>query len=768
MSKLSTRSSGRAPLYQVAEAVQTAMRERGAELVRQDMAEAVLNMESLNTNPALNKAVDRFYDDSVAMLKSAYEAAGIKTEAHVDSAGRKHAGYTEAQWRAGVVALAAAGDAGRYVQEAYSVRQPSSGKNIDVIDFSSMNIDSTNFRQEARMNLEAFDDRELKANLPFSVVFNIQAARQNSFGEAFYPTVVVTPDQSGLDIAVRRTMVFNEVRHDPTGKAMDFHRVNLINAVIDPTILLNDSIQATPIYLSGSAANNACFTSAVTPTPITIQGLSYDTAPLAFGVELDLLGLSSTSALIQNGALDNTDSLDQRIVLNNLYLQMTAADATVSVFQFNTLYLPRAQWQKSPEGFDRELMLNFVTVDLPLTKATLDVTGLPAVGLTGSPAAPSQTVSNALYGLFHQTAYANLIVRLGVNVTGQANIELGNVQVAATPVTIQSVWQPGANGTLTQVTDGTILTAVATAFGTMTMVGYDLQAARSNINRRVRGLLVTSVEQNERYTIPLGPPVTSPNPVTSTKSSTDMAAPITAARIRNDNLAVTKLLAYRDQLAAYNQSNKYTVATPQIEGIGRLLVHPFFYTENVDCLELVNSIKSQDRALDVSAALINKIRERVYQAYTESGYQPALDAATGGTGETPTVLIGTDPTTQRHLIIPGDTRLMSIGFDHEVVTSYDIRMRDRIYVTFVRKGLSGPDPLSFGAMAWMPELATNIQVTRNNATTTETMVQPRVLHINTCPILIEFLLSNLGEAVGDRLAVPFQTVTYVDPNENIN
>jgi hypothetical protein len=285
------------------------------------------------------------------------------------------------------------------------------------------------------------------------------------------------------------------------------------------------------------------------------------------------------------------------------------------------------------------------------------------------------------------------------------------------------------------------------------MVGYDLLAYRSNLNRRTRGLQVTTVMQNERYMIPLGSPVTCPNPVTATRTSTDMAAPITAARIRNDNNAVTKLLQYADTLNALMVSADRRIPVPSVEGIGRHLVRPFFERTTIVVDDIVASLNSQNRAEDVSAALVNKIREVVYRAYRDSGYQPALDALTGGTGEKPTVLIATDPVIQRHLMVSGDTRTMSIGFDHQIVTSMDSRVYGKIFVTFVRKGQTGPDPLSFGCMAWMPELATNIQVTRNGATITETMVQPRSIHINTLPILMVFDVENLGDAVAARVPV---------------
>ena len=88
-----------------------------------------------------------------------------------------------------------------------------------------------------------------------------------------------------------------------------------------------------------------------------------------------------------------------------------------------------------------------------------------------------------------------------------------------------------------------------------------------------------------------------------------MAAPITAARIINDNNAVTKLIEYGNMLSALELSKSYLVPVPSLEGIGRLMIRPFYEEFTLDLLEVTASLKSQDRAADVSSAFVNKIRE---------------------------------------------------------------------------------------------------------------------------------------------------------------
>lgn len=736
MPKLTQKSQQVTHLAAVAQNIQSQLRERGREMANPEITSGLLSLESLQ--PHQFNEVSRAHDQAIADLKQMYADANISTE---------H--YTDAQWQAGAVTMLAAGNPGAYARAANRTGAAST-EGYSLVEASGAGFD---YRNDPAVSLEAYDDRELMNNLSFSVVFNVQAARQNEFGEAFYPTVVVTPDQSGLDVSVSRTMVFNEIRHDLTGKPTDFQRRNLVEAVIDASILANESTKAIPYYVaSGTGANTDKFVSSLVVAPFNVNTGNevIQTAPLKPGIDIGLLGLCQPPSVQATGQLDNTDTLDHRIALDKLWVKFVNAGGDVSIISFDVNRLPRSQFQKSQEGFDRELNLNFITVDLPIDSQTLDISGAVASAAGGALAYLAGTPDRSTW-----------IVRLALKVTGDANIELGNVSVNTNVVTIDSIARvdqlTGAITAVTELTDSgemALLRAQLTPVNTpATVVGYTLQAYRSNLNRRTRGLQVTTVTQNERYAIPLGSPVTCPAPVTATRTSTDMAAPITAARIRNDNNAVTKLLAYADTLSALKVSADRRIAVPSVEGIGRHLVRPFFERNTIVVPDIVASLASQERAEDVSAALVNKLREVVYRAYRDSGYQPALDAITGGTGEKPTVLIGTDPVIQRHLMVSGDTRTLSIGFDHQIVTSMDSRVYGKIFITFVRKGQTGPDPMSFGCMAWMPELATNIQMSRNGQVSQETMVQPRSIHINTLPILLVFDIEGLSTAVAGRVPV---------------
>lgn len=722
------------PLQAVATKIGTALRERGAQWKNDTLTQRVLSFESLEGDELTEVQAEG--DGMEADLKEFFEDAEISTE-----------GYTDQQWKAGVFTLMAAGNPKEYMQKALSFESAEPGLGVTIAD-SVNGVYGHRAEHAFTLSQEAFDDRELINNLPFSVVFNIQAARQNEFGEAFYPTLVVSPDQATVDVTVRRAMVFNEVRHELSGKTMDFYRRNLVEAVLDHSVLDNQSTKIVPMYVSGGANNNTAHFSTAVGTTLVKQGNEMvPTRPLKFANQFNLIGLSQTNTVQATGTLDNTDTIDHRVVLEEIFVNVTSASVAapnnVAVLKFPTANLIRAGFLKSPEGLDREVMLNFVTDSLPITYQTSDISDVDN---------PSDTL-----GYLNTPARQGYVLMLGMTVSGQGNLELGNFNLEASRIQIVKVLNKLADGTTVEITDTAIINALKAEY-TFTADSFNLDSRRSNLNRRTRGVQVTTVDQNERFVIPLGQPISCPSPITNTRTSTDMSAPITAARIINDNNAVTKLFKYADLLSTLELSRDYAVPVPNIEGIGRLMIRPYYEEYELDLLEVTASLKSQDRAADVSAAFVNKIREMSYRAYRDSALQPALDAATGGTGERPVLLIGTDPVILRHIIVSGDTRTVSIAFDHKIVCSYDLRMRDHIFMTFVREKVNGPDPLSFGFMAWMPELATQVNLTRQGAVYNETMVQPRSLHVNTCPILMKIKVKNLDKAVGEQLPINFRDV----------
>lgn len=725
MSLLKITGKSGSPLKQLVDELTTVMRESGSEFASSTHAMQVVTLESLNPSEleSLNVAAQSLAET----LRHSFESLAD----HGSSLGFES--LTSTQLEAGVIAAMAAGNPVEYAKAALT-KQATSSNGIPVISAEAAGTAGTlDFRDVHSM--ESFDQRELAAMIPYSIAFNVQASRQDDFSETFYPTVVVSPDNGGLDIAVDRTTVFNAIRHQTSGKTTDFKQRNLVEAAADATILADESTALVP-FIQDNGENEHVFLedTLVAPHFRKVAGVDVKTAPLKIGENINLLGVSQHPQLIGAGIIDHTDAIDARMYLDKLYLRIADQD----VLRFNVSRLPRNAFVKSVEGTAREMALNFRSDALVLNAETTAVDGAEPAAL--------QAVRDSNYR-----------VRLSLNVTGHAHVEFGSVQVYSAPVTVSEIVDE--DGNQISMTAGAGL-AIVQGLSGLTVIGYELQAARTNSNRRTRGLLLNNIREVERFAIPLGAPISAPSPIGSDRDARDLDALISAARIRNSNNAVTTLLNYADTLRAFVVNRRLGHGHPAIEGTGRHLVVPFFEEMDLNVKDAINSIKSKDRAEDISAVLINAIRDIVYRMYRNSGYQAALDASSFG-GKKPILLVGTDTIIVRHLMVQGDSRTFGIAFeDAKIVTTLDSRMDNKIVLSLARQSTDGqPDPLSFGTHAWIPELTSSIMVARDGATYQEAMVQPRSRHINNLPIMAVINVTGLEDVLTTKISVDTNDVT---------
>lgn len=693
----------------------------GGSIAPREATQQLISLESLSDRDLIS------FESAVEQLENTlaadFDAVGLESFSATTPTGMKARNIALA---AGAVAALAAGNPVAYAKQALSM-EAVAPRNGVLVDF---NRDGTDYR-DAVASQEAFDQRELENFMPYSIAFNVFASRQDDFSEKFYPTTVVTPDQGGCDVSVSRVLVFNEVRHAITGKQIDFGKKNLIDAAVDHTVLADQSTKLVP-YRNPDDSTAGMFIAEASHggSIVKVAGVDVPTAPLAMGLSIDVLGLSQYTPLIGAGVYDNSDAIDANMGVEALYLIPAGGAKAV---KFATADLPRSAFVKSVEGNGREMSLTFKATDLVINKDTKAIDGSAVLEF-------ASIVSN------------DYTVHLSALISGTANVETGNVQVYSSPVSVLAIYNPDGTEVSTAAGAGATLKAALEA---MPLAGYDLRANRTNSNRRTRGLMLDTTYETERYQIPLGAPITVPAPATGTDETADLKALIAAARQRNSNNAVTALFQYADQLAAYVKGPKLKGAIPNVQGMGRYLVTPFFERHTLDLEASINSIKSHEKAADVSSVLVNAIRDIAYRMYRDSRIQAALDQLNGGAGETPTLLVGTDQVLIRHLMVSGDTRTFGTVFDsHEVVASQDARMRNKIVLTFARSKADGPDPLSFGTHAWIPELTSTMQVNRNGATIKETMVQPRTRHFNNLPVMAVIDVLNLSKVLADKITTP--------------
>jgi len=702
------------PLDTLVGSIESKINQGGRDFVSRELARSAFSLESIDAT-AMQEL-----DTSVKGLQSALE--------HI--CGENNLAVSKVQKDAAAVAGMLGGDIVGFL------RQPTQHNVVSTESMAFIPAQGGDFA-ETRMKqaLEAYDEKENKNAVIYSVAYNLQAARQDEFGEAFFPTVVVTPDQVGFTVSIRLIQVYDEVRRQVSGKIDNFNKRNIIQAVIDPTILRNDQTKIVPVHRAESAGNFVA-TGVLAPRNVLLEGESITTSALAVGKKFSLLGISQTEALLETGLQDSTDSIDTAVALEAIYVLIGD-----SVVKFNTLRLPTATFTYAVQGNYRMMNLAFTTDSLLIDKDTKDVAGVTLAELAGITTAEAE-------------------VRVSVSVSGSVNLELADTTVFASDMAVFSVTDNAGVKLDPETGAGK---ALADLLIGAKVIGYDLDARRTNVNRRQRGQLLDTTFYNQVYAVPLRSPITVPRPLTigDANDSSDLAALITATHIRTSNAAVEELLRVQDVLAEFVGKTTNDGETPEILGVARFLVKPFYEYSELNVDEVIDSIKSHERAADIQAVLVNKLRDMAYRMYRDSGYKAAADALAGGVSQVPTIVIGTDPVLSRYLTVTGDLRTLGNDFNVRIVSTLNKRMSGKIVMSFGEFGAGKegvPNPMHFGNMAWKPELTLVLPLHRNGANSKELTVQPSFLHVTNLPIMASLDVVGIKDIVAAKVPVNMHTV----------
>lgn len=700
------------------------LRLRGNSLVPESMTKNMVSMESLSEADHGNHVL------SAATLSKEIENVFKQTF------GKDNKDYTistESLEAATIIASAYANPQTYF--------QASQGISLEGIDLpaASSSAGTFGYRQpgERFVSMEAFDNMELQKGIDVSVVFNALAIGQSPFNDDWFPVVVGTPDEVVFRINIPRILVQNEyVSPDQSGDPADFKKMNLIRAALDYTILMNNSTDLVPIVRTGVNEDKFVPAAAVAPYDAKVGAVTVKTAPLKIGVSHSLIALSANEALKLAGAIGETDAVEPKVSIKNLYVAVEKAaaggnPAVSSVLKFATMNLPYAGYVRQMEGNLRAMVLNF-NPDLKVKAGAKDVANATAAALADVTA-------------------GGYTLKLKAHLAGNINLETSNQNVFGGEVEIVAALDSdNKEVALTNPALAAVLDDL-----TFSVIGYDVDARRSNSNLRTKGLILNPDLETRAYYVPLNAPLVSQTPIGQENMGLDLNALVQGVHMQIENAAVTTLLDFDKTLNDWFVSSEEISLYPSFETPGELLVAPFYENIEIDMLASLNSVSSNSKVDDIQGVLVAVIREVVSRAKRETGYEVALRANNGGSVEQLRVIAVTDQVLPSYLVINGDDRYLGQNASFSVTSVTDLRMRDTIFLSFGRKGNGKHDPLTFGNMLYIPELAISAQVNRNGATIMERQVQPRFRHIPNLPILIKIKVLKLQEA--SRAAAVYNT-----------
>lgn len=686
----------------------------GQDLARPELARAALGMESSDNVSEIANGVIGKYQNIIDEIEQEMSDINVGNE----SAGADFH-FTEAQHNAGAIAMALAGSPEDALANGYTV--PASSGSVKVI--------STGLENDAphSLGLEAFDERENKRLMETVMTFNLLSSRQDEFGETLFPTITVSPDEAGLGVVVNAVQLYRAYSREIAGK-IDSKKQQLrrlIDAFRDYTVIDDGKLKIVPEFVAGS--NNAIF---YAPTALTanvvVAGTNVLTGPLATGQTFSLIGVSQNAALISAGVMDESDALDPALSLDTLIITTDStnpAPEQVGVeFQVNHLF--NSTFTSTLQNHHRDMILAFENETLVISDGQLAIDGLTAISL-GVP---------------------NGSVVLNIKVSGVSNLETADTAVYGNEISVAKYL---VNNVEIPLTDPNVAIMDA-ALANMGIAGFTLEAYRTNSNRRTRGNLA----KVDRYTYlyPAAPTgvYSVQKPVNDSRDdNADLSTLVSLTRTRASVNAVTSLLDWANRLGSSVPSALATGQDPQIDTPSVHYVRPFYEAKAIDLKTTVDSIASSYRRRDIRGALMAHIGDSVARMVSASAILHGMSMYYGGTNVPPlTVIVATDGQIASYL--SGENAVTTnVGgmFDLKVVSHTDERMTGRMIVTFgVFDGNrnSAPNPINFGACAYVPEVTVVTPISRNGRVAKELAVDPRFTHIPFLPVMADFTVSNFS------------------------
>ena len=207
MSMFGNNRKGPAGTGKLVTAINSEVNQRGATMVPQVLATRVISMESM-AQTEINE------------LTSQIRGLGTALEQAASDAGLK---LSHSQLMAGQAAAVITGDIKTALHSPVERPMPA------MEGFQFISAAGTGAMSRSKKALEAYDEKENRTMTAYSIAYNLQAARQDEFGEAFFPTVTVTPDQFGFTVSIQLLQVMDEVRRSISGEASkNFGKRNIL------------------------------------------------------------------------------------------------------------------------------------------------------------------------------------------------------------------------------------------------------------------------------------------------------------------------------------------------------------------------------------------------------------------------------------------------------------------------------------------------------------------------------------------------------------
>lgn len=662
------------------------------------------------------------------------------------------AGLPEDKFQAGLIAAQMIGkiacDPAAYGKAVKSLKPMPSGASM-TISHETFGIGDVISPAEMVISAESYDGQQLTNAVSFSMSAAFAMARQDEFAETLFPTIIIDPLESGISIDLSITSYMKEIRREISGApdAGKYNKVPVVKAVFDRDIIFNDKNKAVPVFRTESQDVMLADYKWVDKS----NGEEITTAPLKIGKTISLLGISQTPGQIAKGQANETDALDRTISIQKTYIEFKGTDdqgAEVSeVIPFDLTMFGFNNFNEAPQQSEmKEMTLSFSTSSATVSAQTINAASMP---------------SKIFGSLGGYTVYLEIVL------SGKISAVTSDITVYGNAVNIDSI--RNSDGQLLAV-GSQEYNKVAGLVKSMSIVGYTVEAFRTNTNMRTRGQLVTVDNFRVNYQVPFRSGTTVIGPVENIggveNDITKLGELVNTIGNKMSYYAVEKLISYGEMLHSVTANG--TALSQKLAGIGSYYVNPYYVSDNYDLSKFVDSMSSSNRKADIQAVLVNKIRDLAITLLSESNYKIAFTSMFGAITDKVKVIVATDYRIAKYICNEGKSEFpLDDDMNIKVVSTLNPRMLGKMYITLGVEGSNQdnkPNPLTFGNCLWAPTMTWNVVKTTDNAVNREVSNVPRFMHIVHLPILAQVTISDFAGVLGQiarRVNVVNEAITFI-------
>lgn len=491
--------------------------------------------------------------------------------------------------------------------------------------------------------LQAFSQQKFDDWKELTIQLNYYSSLISPATELAFRTVQLNGNYEGISTTIERDVIQQEQTNPMTGEAFKLGRINALKAFRDMHLLKNNA----NVLMTNVRQDNAgqfVDTSIYTPKAETdLRGRKFNSSYIKVNTGMfNLLALCrAPGEMAENRTYTYMDQIAPNMRIGNLlikvgadkYLEAYIGDYQAAIFASSTT-------QSNSQTETLSCHIETFAIDT----ATKDVAGKEIATL------------KALADAGVKTLLVDIIL------DGSLDHNQNNCRVSANATTIVGCYSPKTPGK--NLIGETGMKALVEA-ASLEISGFQPRGNLLDLTFTKWGTQAELQDMQYPYATRPQSIITAYCPVTEADATRQrrMRTMGNLAVAQTDSLAMSFLLDYTERLNKMTNGSGLLPSSIEFEQFdvqssGSFYVNPWCMIEEFDIQELCNSLTSSDRWNDMSAAVLNILRDRVPRMMLESQYVTALRRKTNNPTAKAKLGVITSKIMAQYLFTTGDDRTL--------------------------------------------------------------------------------------------------------------